>query len=99
MQDIINKGFSKNTKEEFSKCLVVENLISSSPVLEKKVYLQFTNKAIDIDENNSCEIIELPRFNSAFDLVKRKYEKIIVSFEGWRAFVKINKILTADKEL
>jgi hypothetical protein len=41
----------------------------------------------------------LPRFNSAFDLVKRKYEKIIVSFEGWRAFVKINKILTADKEL
>ena len=72
MQDIINKGFSKNTKEEFSKCLVVENLISSSPVLEKKVYLQFTNKAIDIAENNSCEIIELPRFNSAFDLVKKK---------------------------
>lgn len=78
MQDIINKGFSKNTKEEFSKCLVVENLISSSPVLEKKVYLQFTNKAIDIAENNSCEIIELPRFNSAFDLVKKNMKKILL---------------------
>ena len=54
MQDIINKDFYKNAKKEFSKCLVVENLISSSPVLETKVYLQLTNKALDIAENNSC---------------------------------------------
>ena len=99
MQDIINKGFSKNAKKEFSKCLVVENLISSSPVLEKKVYLQLTNKAVDIAENNSCEIVELPRFNSSFDLVKNKYEKEIVNSDGWRTFIKINKILTANKEL
>ena len=99
MQDIINKGFSKNAKKEFSKCLVVENLISSSPVLEKKVYLQLTNRAVDIAENNSCEIVELPRFNSSFDLVKKKYEKKIVNSDGWRTFIKINKILTANKEL
>jgi hypothetical protein len=99
MQDIINKGFSQNAKKEFSKCLVVENLISSSPVLEKKVYLQLTNKAVDIAENNTCEIVELPRFNSSFDLVKNKYEKEIVNSDGWRTFIKINKILTANKEL
>ena len=99
MQDIINKGFSKNTKKEFSKCLVVENLISSSPVLEKKVFLQLTNKAIDIAENNSCEIVELPRFNTSFDLVKKKYKKNIINFNGWRTFIKIDKILTANKEL
>ena len=99
MQDIINKGFSKNAKKEFSKCLVVENLISSSPVLEKKVYLQLTNKAVDIAENNSCEIVELPRFNSSFDLVRKKYEKKIVNYDGWRTFIKIDKILTANKEL
>ena len=99
MQDIINKGFSKNTKKEFSKCLVVENLISSSPVLEKKVFLQLTNKAVDIAENNSCEIVELPRFNSSFDLIKKKYEKKIVNSDGWRTFIKIDKILTANKEL
>ncbi len=99
MQDIINKGFSKNTKKEFSKCLVVENLISSSSLLEKKVFLQLTDKAIDIAENNSCEIVELPRFNSSFDLVKKKYEKNIINSGGWRTFIKINKILTANKEL
>ena len=99
MQDVINKGFSKNAKKEFSKCLVVENLISSSPVLEKKVFLQLTNKAVDIAENNSCEIVELPRFNSSFDLIKKKYEKKIVNSDGWRTFIKIDKILTANKEL
>ena len=99
MQDIINKGFSKNTKKEFSKCLVVENLISSSSLLEKKIFLQLTNKAIDIAENNSCEIVELPRFNTSFDLVKKKYEKNIINSGGWRTFIKINKILTANKEL
>ena len=99
MQDIINKGFSKNTKKEFSKCLVVENLISSSSLLEKKIFLQLTNKAIDIAENNSCEIVELPRFNTSFDLVKKKYKKNIINFNGWRTFIKIDKILTANKEL
>ena len=99
MQDIINKGFSKNTKKEFSKCLVVENLISSSSLLEKKVFLQLTNKAIDIAENNSCEIVELPRFNTSFDLVKKKYKKNIINFNGSRTFIKIDKILTANKEL
>ena len=99
MQDIINKGFSKNTKKEFSKCLIVENLISSSSLLEKKVFLQLTNKAIDIAENNSCEIVELPRFNTSFDLVKKKYKKNIINFNGWRTFIKIDKILTANKEL
>lgn len=99
MQDIINKGFSKNTKKEFSKCLVVENLISSSSLLEKKIFLQLTEKAIDIAENNSCEIVELPRFNTSFDLVKKKYKKNIINFNGWRTFIKIDKILTANKEL
>ena len=99
MQDIINKGFSKNAKKEFSKCLVVENLISSTSLLEKKIFLQLTNKAIDIAENNSCEIVELPRFNTSFDLVKKKYKKNIINFNGWRTFIKIDKILTANKEL
>ena len=41
--------------------------------LDKKVFLQLTDKAIDIAENNSCEIVELPRFNTSFDFVKKKY--------------------------
>ena len=36
---------------------------------------------------------------SSFDLVKKRYEKSIVNSAGWRTFIKINKILTANKEL
>ena len=88
--DIINKNFSNDSNKEFSKCLVVENLISSNPVLEQKIYLQFINKIFYIAKNKNCEILELPRFNSSFDLVKKKYKKKLININGWRFFIKIN---------
>ena len=99
IQDISAKNLCKNKKEEFTKCLIVENLIVSSPVLEKKIFLLLTEKAMDIAENNSCDLVELPRFNQSFDLIKDKYNDDIVNLNGWRTFIKIEKILTANKEL
>ena len=99
IQDISAKNLCKNKKEEFTKCLIVENLIVSSPVLEKKIFLLLTEKAIDIAENNSCDFAELPRFNQSFDLIKDKYKENIFNLNGWRTFIKIEKILTANKEL
>jgi len=90
IQDIMNKNFSNDSNKEFSKCLVVENLISSNPVLEQKIYLQFINKIFYIAKNKNCEILELPRFNSSFDLVKKKYKKKLINIDGWRFFIKIN---------
>ena len=29
----------------------------------------------------------------------KKYKKNIINFNGWRTFIKIDKILTANKEL
>lgn len=89
MHDIMNKNFSNDSNKEFSKCLVVENLISSNPVLEQKIYLQFINKIFYIAKNKNCEVLELPRFNSSFDLVKKKYEKNLINSDGWRSFIKI----------
>ena len=88
--DIMNKNFSNDSNKEFSKCLVVENLISSNPVLEQKIYLQFINKIFYIAKNKNYEILELPRFNSSFDLVKKKYKKKLININGWRSFIKIN---------
>ncbi len=99
IQDISANNLCKNKKEEFTKCLIVENLIVSSPVLEKKIFLLLTEKAMDIAENNSCEFVELPRFNQSFDLIKDKYKGNIINLNGWRTFIKIEKILTANKEL
>lgn len=90
IHDIMNKNFSNDSNKEFSKCLVVENLVSSNPVLEQKIYLQFINKIFYIAKNKNCEILELPRFNSSFDLVKKKYKKKLINVDGWRFFIKIN---------
>ena len=89
MHDIMNKNFSNDSNKEFSKCLVVENLISSNPVLEQQIYLQLINKIFHIAKNKNCEVLELPRFNSSFDLVKKKYEQNLINSDGWRSFIKI----------
>ena len=98
IQDVCAEKFG-NLKDEFSKCLVIENLIASSPILEKSVFLSLVEKAIDIAENNSCKSIELPKFDASFDLIKKKYKNKILNLNGWRTFLEIDKVLTANKEL
>ena len=98
IQDVCAEKFG-NLEDEFSKCLVIENLIASSPILEKSVFLSLVEKAMDIAENNSCRSIELPKFNESFDLIKKKYKNKILNLDGWRTFLEIDTILTAHKEL
>ena len=98
IQDVCAEKFG-NLEDEFSKCLVIENLIASSPILEKSVFLSLVEKAIDIAENNSCKSIELPKFDASFDLIKKKYKDKILNLNGWRTFLEIDKVLTANKEL
>ena len=98
IQDVCAEKFG-NLEDEFSKCLVIENLIASSPILEKSVFLSLVEKAVDIAENNSCRSIELPKFDSSFDLIKKKYKNKILNLNGWRTFLEIDKVLTANKEL
>ena len=70
IQNVCAEKFG-NLEDDFSKCLVIENLIASSPILEKSVFLSLVEKAIDIAENNSCKSIELPKFDASFDLIKK----------------------------
>ena len=98
IQDIGAEKFG-NLEDEFSKCLVIDNLIASSPILEKSVFLSLVEKAVDIAENNSCRSIELPKFDASFDLIKKKYKNKILNLNGWRTFLEIDKVLTANKEL
>ena len=98
IQNVCAEKFG-NLEDDFSKCLVIENLIASSPILEKSVFLSLVEKAIDIAENNSCKSIELPKFDASFDLIKKKYKNKILNLNGWRTFLEIDKVLTANKEL
>ena len=98
IQNVCAEKFG-NLEDDFSKCLVIENLIASSPILEKSVFLSLVEKAMDIAENNSCRSIELPKFNESFDLIKKKYKNKILNLGGWRTFLEIDTKLTAHKEL
>tara|TARA_B100001996_G_scaffold353422_1_gene314767 strand:- start:312 stop:815 length:504 start_codon:yes stop_codon:yes gene_type:complete len=93
-QEIEMKTLKKN---ELSKCLVVENLIASSPVLEKMVYLLLIENAVNIAEKNNCTFLELPRLDDSFSLIKNKYNNGIVNLNGWRTFLKLEKISAMDK--
>ena len=98
-QQIPAQQLRKEKDTEFTNCLVIENIVSSSPILQKMVFLLMVEEAMNIAENYSCDFIELPKLDFSFELVKEKYNNSITDMGEWRTFIKIPKILTADKEL
>ena len=55
---------------------------------------------VDVAENNSCDFLELPKFdNESFDLIRDKYQGQILKPEGVRTYLKLSKALTAHMEL
>ena len=99
----VNKSKVINIKDKEKKplnVLVVENLIASSPILQKQVFMALVDAVIDIAENNSCDFLELPKLdNESYDLIKDKYQSQIIGFEGFRTYLKLSKSLTAHMEL
>ena len=90
----------KDKEKKSLNVLVIENLIASSPILQKQVFMALVDVVIDIAENNSCDFVELPRFdNESYDLIKDKYQSQIMESEGFRTYLKLSKSLTATMEL
>ncbi len=90
----------KDKEKKSLNVLVIENLIASSPILQKQVFMALVDAVIDIAENNSCDFVELPRSdNENYDLIKDKYQSQIMGFEGFRTYLKLSKSLTAHMEL
>ena len=99
----VNKSKVINIKDKEKKplnVLVIENLIASSPILQKQVFMALVDAVIDIAENNSYDFVELPKLdNESYDLIKDKYQSQIMGFEGLRTYLKLSKSLTAHMEL
>ena len=90
----------KDMKEKPLDVLVVENLIASSPILQKQVFMALVDAVVDIAESNSCDFLELPKFdNESYDLIKDKYQGQISKSEGFRTYLKLSKSLTTHMEL
>ncbi|MBO6490335.1 MAG: hypothetical protein HVK24_01360 [Pelagibacteraceae bacterium] len=94
-----NNQKNKTKKEEYLNVLVVENLIASSPVLQKKIYIALVNSVVDIAKTNSCDFVELPKLeNESYDLIRNKYQKQITESKGFRTYLKLSKSLTGHME-
>ena len=84
-------GNSTNGKKDrIANIFVVENLIASSLILQNKVFLSLVDEGIKIGKDNSCDYIELPKFDDeSYDLIKEKYRNHIVDSGDFRTYLKI----------
>ena len=90
-QQIPTEKLSKGENTEFTNCLVVENIVSSSPILQKMVFLLMVESSMHIAKKNSCDFIELPKLDFSFELIKEKYSSNLSGMNGWRTFLKVPK--------
>jgi len=86
------------TKETENKslenCVVIENLVASSPILQKQVFLLMVEEVFNIAKNSSCKFIELPRLDNGYMLVKDKYKSKIQNVNGFRTFLEVSDVLS-----
>ena len=84
-------GNSTNGKKDrIANIFVVENLIASTLILQNKVFLSLVDEGIKIGKDNSCDYIELPKFDDeSYDLIKEKYRNQIVDSGSFRTYLDI----------
>ncbi len=92
IQQVQTKSNKETKNKDFENCVVVENLVASSPVLQKQVFLLMIEEVFKIAKISSCKFIELPRLDSGYQLVKDKYKAKIQNVNGFRTFLRISDI-------
>ena len=72
--------------------LVVENINSCIPILQKKIFMTLVDSAINIAKINHCDYIELPTLaTESYELIKEKYSDQIMDPKTFRTYLKIPK--------
>ena len=94
IQQVRTKTNKETNNKDFENCVVIENLVASSPILQKQVFLLMVEEAFNIAKINSCKFVELPRLDNGFQLIKDKYKTKIQNVNGFRTFLKISDIST-----
>ena len=89
-QSITSELLGNTIKDQFPKGIVVENLIASSPILQKQVFFILIENAIKMAKKNNCQFIELPKFDETYELIKEKYKKQISHQNSFRVFIKLD---------
>ena len=89
-QSITSESLGNTKKDQFVKGIVVENLIASSPILQKQVFFILIENVIKIAKKNNCQFIELPKFDETYELIKEKYKKQLSHQNSFRVLIKLD---------
>ena len=89
-QHISPELIGNTKKNQFENGIVVENLIASSPILQKQVFFLLTESIAKIAKKNNCKFIELPKIDETYELIKEKYKNQITHYNNFRIFIKLN---------
>ena len=71
--------------------LVVENIIASSLILQKQVFMALVEATVNIAKHLSCDYVELPRVDhESFLFVRKKYGPQIEDAKGFRSYITLS---------
>jgi len=80
--------------------LVIENIIASSPILQKQVFMALVEATINIAKHLSCNYVELPRVDhKSFQFVRKKYGPRIEDAGGFRSYITLSSSLNDSAPL
>jgi len=99
LQQIKSENFncfpdSKHSGEvlnEIYDILVIENIIASSVILQKQVFMALVEASVKIGKHLSCDYVELPKVDhEGFHFVRKKYGPQIEDSKGFRSYITLS---------
>ena len=76
---------------EIYDILVIENIIASSPILQKQVFMALVEATVKIAKHLSCDYVELPKVDhESFQFVRKKYGPQIEDAKGFRSYITLS---------
>ena len=73
--------------------LVIENIIASSIILQKQVFMALVEATIKIAKHLSCDYVELPKVDhESFQFVQKKYGPRIDEAKGFRSYIALHSL-------
>ncbi len=76
---------------EVYNILVIENIIASSPILQKQVFMALVDATVKIAKHLSCDYVELPKVDhESFQFVQKKYGSQIEDAKGFRSYIALS---------
>ncbi len=98
LQQIKSENFNcfaqSEKRNKIYDILVIENIIASTPILQKQVFMALVEASVKIGKHLSCDYVELPKVDhEGFHFVRKKYGPRIDGAKGFRSYIALSSPL------